>query len=101
MRSPMGANGYRKAGKWLRGVDLNHRPLGYDHEGVEFLIVVYIDGVDRQWFRRLHTASIIGQVVHGVRRLLAVRRAGDNVCNHSFAFRAETVRDGLAAFAAG
>jgi hypothetical protein len=30
MRSPTGANGYRKAGKWLRGVDLNHRPLGYE-----------------------------------------------------------------------
>ena len=26
----MGANGYREAGKWLRGVDLNHRPLGYE-----------------------------------------------------------------------
>jgi len=23
-----GANGYRKAGKWLWGVDLNHRPFG-------------------------------------------------------------------------
>ena len=22
--------GYRKACKWLRGVDLNHRPLGYE-----------------------------------------------------------------------
>jgi hypothetical protein len=30
MRSPTGANGYRKAGKWLRGVDLNHRALGYE-----------------------------------------------------------------------
>ena len=26
----MGANGYREARKWLRGVDLNHRPLGYE-----------------------------------------------------------------------
>ena len=30
MRQRMGANGYRRAGKWLRGVDLNHRPLGYE-----------------------------------------------------------------------
>jgi hypothetical protein len=26
----MGANSHREAGKWLRGVDLNHRPLGYE-----------------------------------------------------------------------
>jgi hypothetical protein len=26
----MGANGYREACKSLRGVDLNHRPLGYE-----------------------------------------------------------------------
>src|SRR4029077_8165035 len=26
----MGANGYREVAKWLRGVDLNHRPLGYE-----------------------------------------------------------------------
>jgi hypothetical protein len=46
----------------LRFVDLV--TLGEDliHERVEFLIVVHIDGVDRQWFRRLHTASIIWQV---------------------------------------
>jgi hypothetical protein len=30
MRQPKGANGYRQARKWLRGVDLNHRPLGYE-----------------------------------------------------------------------
>ena len=30
MRQLMGANGYREACKWLRGVDLNHRPLGYE-----------------------------------------------------------------------
>ena len=30
MRQPKGANGYRQACKWLRGVDLNHRPLGYE-----------------------------------------------------------------------
>ena len=24
------ANGYRGVGNWLRGVDLNHRPLGYE-----------------------------------------------------------------------
>src|ERR1051326_986349 len=27
---PMGAIGYRGTCKWLRGVDLNHRPLGYE-----------------------------------------------------------------------
>ena len=32
MRQPKGANGYREACKWLRGVDLNHRPLGYEQE---------------------------------------------------------------------
>jgi hypothetical protein len=26
----MGANSHREAAKWLRGVDLNHRPLGYE-----------------------------------------------------------------------
>ena len=26
-----GANGYREGCKWLRGVDLNHRPLGYEN----------------------------------------------------------------------
>ena len=30
MRERTGANGYREVGKWLRGVDLNHRPLGYE-----------------------------------------------------------------------
>jgi hypothetical protein len=30
MRYLMGANGYGEARKWLRGVDLNHRPLGYE-----------------------------------------------------------------------
>jgi hypothetical protein len=30
MRYLVGANGYREARKWLRGVDLNHRPLGYE-----------------------------------------------------------------------
>jgi hypothetical protein len=30
----MGANSHRGAAKWLRGVDLNHRPLGY--EGRDF-----------------------------------------------------------------
>jgi hypothetical protein len=29
LRQRMGANGYRTAGRWLRG-DLNHRPLGYE-----------------------------------------------------------------------
>jgi hypothetical protein len=29
-RQRMGANRYRQARKWLRGVDLNHRPLGYE-----------------------------------------------------------------------
>jgi len=32
MRERMGANGYREVGKWLRGVDLNHRPLGYERK---------------------------------------------------------------------
>jgi hypothetical protein len=30
MRERTGANGYREVAKWLRGVDLNHRPLGYE-----------------------------------------------------------------------
>ena len=29
-RSPMGASRYREDCGWLRGVDLNHQPLGYD-----------------------------------------------------------------------
>ena len=33
----MGANGYRTACKWLRGVDLNHRPLGYENRNLNNL----------------------------------------------------------------
>ena len=29
-RARMGASSHRGAAKWLRGVDLNHRPLGYE-----------------------------------------------------------------------
>jgi hypothetical protein len=34
MRERMGANGYREVAKWLRGVDLNHRPLGYEPKDI-------------------------------------------------------------------
>jgi hypothetical protein len=62
MRERMGANGYREVGKWLRGVDLNHRPLGYEPNRIsDSKVFQRLDdaGNDRKSLKR-HQSIVIG-----------------------------------------
>ena len=57
----MGANSHQGAAKWLRGVDLNHRPLGYEpDEDRDFNNLQDVGGAQSHCKERLVT--LIGQL---------------------------------------